>query len=736
MSDTEKALSWILKGGLLLTPLIVFIVTRSLFFPFITGKNFAFRILVEALGVIWLWAALYFPSFRLRTSPLLWAALAFMAVMGLATAAAPDSYKAFWSDFERMEGYLGLLHLFLYFLMLGAVFRSERDWRLFFHVSLAASVLVALYAALQLAGLFTIHQGGTRVDATLGNATYLAAYLVFHLFFLVWFFLRADRRWLRIAYGLAFFFEIVILYFTATRGAIIGFLGGLAVLSALFALFGRAVRRRVALASLGIVVLIPLSFFLLRDTAIIKKSDLLVRFAAISPSETTTRARFTIWRMALEGWQERPILGWGQESFTYVFSRYYEPSLWRQEPWFDRAHNVFLDWLISGGILGLAAYLGMFAAAGWSLLRALRAGALDMTAFGVLASLLAAHSFQNVFVFDNLTSYVLFFGTLGYVHAVSVGAAGAEAPAAVAPPRRRRRAIAPGAAMGVMALAVAAWALVLWAANIKPIRAAQATLNALAILQAHPPAGRVDAAMAEFGRGITLGTFGTTELREQLAQASGPVVRDPALAPQDKMKFLEFATRELEEQRRAFPSDMRAKAFLATLYLAGGRVGDTIVMVNEALALNDRRPQFYFIAAEAYLNSNQLDQALAVLRRAYELDPAYPEARANLITVLILAGREDEAEEFRLSTNTTAEPRYAQALAQRGKWDRALAIWKEIVEHEPRSPENRANLGLAYVQVGRRTDAVRELREAARLQPSFAPQAEELIRQIQGGRPR
>ena len=34
-----------------------------------------------------------------------------------------------------------------------------------------------------------------------------------------------------------------------------------------------------------------------------------------------------------------------------------------REPFFDRAHNVFLDWLIAGGIVGLLAYLSIFAAA-------------------------------------------------------------------------------------------------------------------------------------------------------------------------------------------------------------------------------------------------------------------------------------------------------------------------------------------------------------------------------------
>jgi hypothetical protein len=52
--------------------------------------------------------------------------------------------------------------------------------------------------------------------------------------------------------------------------------------------------------------------------------------------------------MALKGIAERPVLGWGQENFNYVFNKYYNPQMFGQEEWFDRTHNVVLDWLIAG----------------------------------------------------------------------------------------------------------------------------------------------------------------------------------------------------------------------------------------------------------------------------------------------------------------------------------------------------------------------------------------------------
>lgn len=725
MSDTEKALSWVLKGGLLATPFIVFIVTRSLYFPFITGKNFTFRILVELLAVVWVWAAVRFPRFRPRTSPLLVAVTAFIAVMGIATIFSISPEKSFWSSFERMEGYFGLAHLFLYFLLLASAFRTERDWRLFFHTSLAVSAFVSFYALLQLAGTVAIHQGGTRVDATLGNATYLAAYLLFHIFLLIWFFLRTPQTGWRLAYGAAFLLELVVLYYTATRGAILGLLGGLFVLSVLLAVLGRGALRKAALAGLGLVILVPLAFFLVKDTSFIRSSPVLDRFASISAGETTTRARFTIWGMALQGWQERPIIGWGQESFTFVFSKYYEPSLWSQEPWFDRAHNVFLDWLISGGVLGLAAYLGMFAAAGWILVRGLRSGAFDTVSFAVLLSLLAAHFFQVLFVFDNLTSYLLFFAVLAYLHVSSLREI-----------RRHAASVHPAAPTAAMVLAGLAALPLLYLGNIKPIRAASAILTALNINQTHPPAGKVDALIAAFEQGIRLKTFGTTELREQASQTAGVMLRDASLAVQDKQKFYSFAIRELEAQTAENSYDMRAKAFLATLYGSAGRPADAVRIASGALGVNDRRQQFYFVTAEAYLAAGAADQAIAALRRAYALAPAYNEAATNLGSVLILSGREAEAEAFfreHYGSAVVGSESFATAYAQRGNFARSLLEWAEVVRKSPHDPRTHAELGVALARVGRIEEAVREVEEAMHREPRFQENGRQLIEAIRAG---
>ena len=102
------------------------------------------------------------------------------------------------------------------------------------------------------------------------------------------------------------------------------------------------------------------------------------------------------------GFAARPVTGWGQEGFNYVFNTYYNPAMYTQEPWFDRAHNVFFDWLIAGGFPALLLFLALLISAVVALYR----GSASRAERIVLIGALAAYAFQGLFVFDNLFTYI------------------------------------------------------------------------------------------------------------------------------------------------------------------------------------------------------------------------------------------------------------------------------------------------------------------------------------------
>ena len=380
-----------------------------MFFPFITGKNFAFRLLIGFLLGVYVLLALREPKYRPKSSYIMYALCLFVLWIGVATIFSVDPIKSFWSNFERMEGYITLLHLFVYFILLGAVVAAENWWERFFQFAIAAGALQALYSLGQLvhfAGMAPSSQSGARLDGTFGNATYLAVFMLFGTFVTLFMLVRQRKLvYMQAIYGVALVLQVIVLYYTETRGALLGLFGGLIIAAAFVAwrAKGREWRglRTLSLWGLGALAILVILFFSLRTTPLVQKSSTLNRIASISLADKTTVARFYIWDMAWHGFIQSPktvIVGWGQENFNFVFNKYYNPEMYDQEQWFDRAHNQFLDWLVDGGLPAFVLYVSFFVLIVLAIVRS----ELAVPEQAVLLGLLAAYAFNNLFVFDDL----------------------------------------------------------------------------------------------------------------------------------------------------------------------------------------------------------------------------------------------------------------------------------------------------------------------------------------------
>ena len=209
---TEKILKTTIFVGLFSVLFIPFLVDKSMFFPFITGKGFTFRIIIEIIFAGWLILAVSKEKYRPKKSLILFAISAFLLSLVISTVFSENPYKSFWSNFERMEGLITHIHLFLYFVVAGVMLNTEKLWTRFFNTSLFANAIMMGYALLQLAGKFEINQGGVRVDGTLGNATYLAIYIVLHIFLILFLFFRTKNNYVRIFYGALVVLNLYVLY--------------------------------------------------------------------------------------------------------------------------------------------------------------------------------------------------------------------------------------------------------------------------------------------------------------------------------------------------------------------------------------------------------------------------------------------------------------------------------------------------------------------------------------------
>ncbi|MSR71000.1 tetratricopeptide repeat protein [Candidatus Kaiserbacteria bacterium] len=750
-------LRWGAISALFLALFVPFVVASgtwgapNLFFPYITGKNFAFRILVELAVLCYVLLALREPKYRPRSSLIMYSALAFVVWMAVATVFSVDPVKSFWSNFERMEGYIGLLHFFAWFVVTGAVLTAERLWDRFINTSITVAAAQSLWAFMQFLGYATIStQSGARADTTFGNAIYLAVFLLINVFLTLYMLARlekgphSNKTTLQALYGVALVLQVAGIFFTETRGAILGLAVGL-VVGAFYLLFfarGKESRtlRRIALGAVGVVLVIAGGIYVARDTAFVKESPVLRRVASLSLTETTVVSRLKyIWPMAISGGLEKPLTGWGQENFNFVFNAKYDPGMYNQEQWFDRAHNQFLDWLIAGGIPAFLLYTSLYVLALLAVWRS--RDKLSLGEQAALVGLLAGYAFNNSFVFDNLVSGIYFFALLAYLHSLTRR----ELPRFVwysRPLGEHALAIVAPVVIGIGLLG--AWSfngpgLVRASTLVTALQNQEAGTNSAGLVVGVPKDPKKQ--LAQFNDTINAplwpGTaLGRQEAVEQLLQFATNIAPQGSLNPavrQDIYGVTHAAITTLLHDR---PGDARLELFAATFYGPYGQAALSLEHMRAALALSPRKQQILIQEGLTLLQAGSAAEALVPLKQSFDSAPGYDAARYYYAAGLYYAKQSAAADALlmeRYGTTVVDNPQLLQVFMALKIYDRAIAIWLERVAAAPKDADVRLGLASVYFAAGDRARTVAVLREVVKLSPKDAAQIEQLIKQIEDG---
>lgn len=725
--NTNKILRNVVFGGIFLIPFIPFLVTQSMLFPFITGKNFAFRIIVEIIFALWVILALRDEEYRPRFSWLLVGVTIFTILVGVSTLFAVDSSKAFWSNFERMEGYITIIHLFLFFVVLSSVLHLKKLWNNLFLTWLVSSTLMCFYGLLQLSGALTINQGGVRVDGTLGNATYLAVFLLCSIFFGMVLLVRKspnDRKtflWYLVPITLL---QLVILYHTATRGAILGLIGGVLVSVVLIALFEREDRtmKKASIGVLASVVLIIIAFLLVKNADFVKNSPVLSRFSSLSAQEIKTQGRYFIWPMAIEGFKERPMFGWGQEGFNYIFNKNYDPRMYSQEQWFDRAHSVPLDWLVAAGILGFLAYLFIVLSAYWYVWKG-NDGDYSLAEKSILTGLLTGYLFQGIFVFDNLISYILFFTIIAMIHALS-GGKKLNFSGKVFNHSTQ------GAIAGVLAIA---FVFTFYFVNWKPIRASQTLIDALRTMSNKAPSNET---LNLFEKVYRYDTFANAEATEQLASIANSFANS-GVSSEVQKNYISLAERELTNRINEAPLNARYYLFRGVFYRSLNSLDKSINDLSKAAELSPRKQTILFELGSTLLKKGDGVGALAVLKKAFELEPTYLDARIIYGITALAVGEVDESNRVLKEVPKEVlnfDDRVVNVLMQLERWNELVQVFTYRIEHGEDSLDNNMSLAVAYLRSGNRSKSIAILERVKAKNPELGNQIDYYIKEIQSGR--
>jgi len=596
---------------------------------------------------------------------------------------------SFWSKYERMTGLLMLFHLFAFFIVLSSVFKKKEDWFKIFGVSIFVALLISIVSLLMRVDINLMGQLGnlSQDGATIGNSSFLGTYLLFNIFLALYLFALAivkggkedlsslntqtsitndgsqqkeKRNFselktisnLKIFSGISLIIIFSALLISDARAAIISLFGGLVLLFIFWLIFSKKkILKFTGVVSLviSIVAVFFITWLAFQPDSFINERLIQMGFSA----------RLIIWEGALQGWLERPWFGWGLENFELVFAKHFNPLLFLPEyggeVWFDRAHNIIVDILITTGILGFLTYLGIFGAAFYLLWKTFlknKEKVCFLTA-AIFSSLLVAYFVQNLTVFDMVSSFMMFFLVLAFVAAIvipdSTITSRQQTPQhlnSINFASQRFSQVNPL----IVIIILTFFSFSFFHFIIQPFRAGHHAIEAFGAQ--HISSEKIE---------LYKKTLATSPLgREQIRVFFADEVINFFQSEDGKKAFLErpekfepkfdFLIQELEKNIKESPLDFRSHLTLGNLYIVYSyfnpeKLIQAEKIVRRAIEINSINPQSYWALTQIKLYQRDLVTAFSLAERAVEIEPRIGQSHFILVETTKFKGKMDLAKE-------------------------------------------------------------------------------------------
>lgn len=464
---TEVSLSERLRRWTLILFQLLVLIT-PFFFTWVNEELFEFNKMMLVYGftalILALWGARMVLARKVLFRPTLMDIPIglFLASQILSTLFSIHPYTSIFGFYTRVNG--GLLSIFCYIGLLYAAINSftKKDLSALIKTTLVGALGVALYAIPEHFGhspsCFLITNGRafdaacwiqdvqSRIFGTFGQPNWLAAYAIGLLPLAVALKLQeymdglagkvSDKKYTWFLWAVLVGLLMTLL-FTKSRSGVVGLVGGVLVFAlGLGILYWRGkqisfdVLKKVGVVVIGAVVIVGIfgTPFTPSISEVISNSSVGSEASSVAGPALETGGtesgdiRKIVWTGAIEIWKRYPVFGSGVETFAYSYYQDRPASHNLVSEWdflYNKAHNEWLQYLSTTGLVGLGSYLLMFMVFKiWILLEIWnpksKISTRDKVLLIGLAAGITAINISNFFGFSTVMVNVLFFLFFGW----------------------------------------------------------------------------------------------------------------------------------------------------------------------------------------------------------------------------------------------------------------------------------------------------------------------------------
>ena len=754
--NTEKILKFSIWVGLIGICFIPLLVRSNFYFPFIVPKTIAFRVIIEVLFLLFLGLAVLKKEYRPKINLVLILFFLYLITVFISSALAGTFELSFWSNNERSEGLLLMTHLFIFLLILSNFLRKIKDWIILFEFSFLSSLLVSIVALGQHLNWSWLLEssGGARLASTLGNAGYVAGYLIFNIFFgLILFFFKESKylSWFRSYYVLGILLQIFVVFNTLTRGGIIALGFSVFVLICYFAFYHFRSNKLIRNSGIAILLLIAIFsglLFLNQQANWVQKNNVLQKIVSISPKAVTAQNRLLTWNSAFQGFKGKPMLGYGYENFYQVFDKYFNAKIYRHAGsvvWFDRAHNMVFDRLITGGLIGLILYLSLlFFPLIYLWKRFINKEDKNYLMPMVFTLVMLAYFIQNLFIFEALVTYIPLFLVLAFL-------------SQFCPSYFEKFSQSKKPYLVLLTISIIIFLPVVFSVNVKLASSNNGLIDGMIKTQKK----ETEAAYTQFVNVLEMNTPYNQEYRQHFAEfTTGSITSDLVDFNWQKraaLRTIEEFDKQIEEKPLSARNYLMYMRFLNKTYnLNIEYLNKSLDLGKKAAELSPTRPQIYneMAYSQIYLGkyyesigstekANQVfNEAVINTEKALALNDSVMESYINVIMILFTADQNDKVQiyldkmdEIGINYHTEASlGRMINSAIYAEDYNYASRFNKELTEIVPNKPDYWLNLALSYAYLGEKEKAVETAEKIKEFGEDYIEQSDLFIQDVLAGK--
>ncbi len=352
--------------------------------------------------------------------------LFFLISQIICTLTSIDLHTSFFGYYSRLNG--GLLSIICYFLLYSFLppYLDEKQRNRIITTSLLSGFLVSIYGILEHFGIdknLWVQDVQSRVFSTIGQPNWLAAYLAILLSFSIYKFQKSLNKLSATYYLLLTTCCYLALLFTKSKSGILATIISLALFF-IFIFFRKNSPKKLLIINYSLLIILsliinnPIKDLIFPQNLEFKNSTLEINNLNITSSEDI---RKIVWKGSFDLFKKFPILGTGVETFAYSYywTRPVEHNLTSEWDFlYNKAHNEYLNYLATTGLVGFIPYILLILAVLFLLLKnSIKNSTLDirnlsLALFSSYVSILITNGFGFSVVIVSI--YFFLFPTLVY----------------------------------------------------------------------------------------------------------------------------------------------------------------------------------------------------------------------------------------------------------------------------------------------------------------------------------